>query len=64
MGIIQLKTFVLLTIKSFNMSLSPLQRINRTQRFNYERGICKESVNKVLRNILKLKYEKAHTSGT
>jgi hypothetical protein len=40
------------------MKLSPLQRINRIQRFNYERGICKESVNKVLRNILKLKYEK------
>jgi len=58
MGIIQLKTFVLLTIKLFSMKLSPLQRINRIQRWNYERGICKESVNKVLRNILKLKYNK------
>lgn len=39
--------------------MSPLQRINRIQKWNYERGICKESVNSVLRNILKLKYEKA-----
>ena len=38
------------------MKLSPLQRINRIQRFNYERGICKETVNKVLRNILKIKF--------
>lgn len=46
------------------MKLSPLQRINRIQRWNYERGINKESVNKVLRNILKEKYEKAHATGT
>jgi len=38
--------------------MSALQRINRIQRFNYDRGINKESVNKVLRNILKIKYEK------
>jgi hypothetical protein len=26
--------------------MSPLQRINRIQRFNYERGICKQSIEK------------------
>ena len=46
------------------MSLSPLQRINRVQKYYYDRGCNRESVNKVLRNILKLKYEKAHTTGT
>ena len=44
-------------LKKIKLIMSPLQRINRIQRFNYERGICKESVNKVLRNILKLKFK-------
>lgn len=39
------------------MSQTPLQRINRVQRFNYNRGINKESVNTVLRKIIKQKYE-------
>lgn len=40
------------------MSLSLLQRINRVQKYYYDRGKNSERVNKVLRNILKLKYEK------
>jgi hypothetical protein len=39
------------------MSLTPLQRINRILAFYYKRGINKESVNKVQRNILKAKLE-------
>lgn len=46
------------------MKLSPLQRINRIQKYYYDRGKNSERVNSVLRNILKLKYEKAHTTGT
>jgi len=37
--------------------LTPLQRINRVQRFNYNRGINKESVNNIIRKILKQKYD-------
>ena len=44
--------------------MSALQRINRVQNYYYDRGCNREMVNKVLRNILKIKYEKAHTSGT
>jgi hypothetical protein len=36
---------------------SPLQRVLRIIKFNYNRGICKESVNKVYHKIIKLKYE-------
>ena len=36
--------------------LSPLQRINRIMKWNYNRGICKESVVDVYRKILKEKY--------
>jgi hypothetical protein len=39
------------------MSLTPLQRINRILAFYYKRGICKESVNKVYRNILAIKFK-------
>jgi hypothetical protein len=39
------------------MKQTPLQRINRILAFYYKRGICKESVNKVYRNILKAKLE-------
>jgi hypothetical protein len=37
---------------------SPLTRINRVVKFYYLRGVNKESVNKVLRLILKQKYDK------
>ena len=37
--------------------LTPIQRINRILAFYYKRGINKESVNKVQRNILKAKLE-------
>jgi hypothetical protein len=36
---------------------SALQRIQRIIKFNYNRGICKESVNKMYHKIIKLKYE-------
>jgi hypothetical protein len=36
---------------------SPLQRILRIIKFNYNRGCNKESVNKVYHKIIKLKYE-------
>jgi hypothetical protein len=39
------------------MSLTPLQRINRILAFYYKRGINKESVNKVYRNVLKIKFK-------
>ena len=39
------------------MSLTPLQRINRILAWNYKRGICKESVNKVYRKILAIKFK-------
>lgn len=39
------------------MKQTPLQRINRILAFYYKRGINKESVNKVYRNILKAKLE-------
>lgn len=41
------------------MSLSNYQRINRVMKWNYNRGINKESVNAVFRKIIKqrLKYE-------
>lgn len=35
---------------------TPLQRINRIQKFYYSRGQNRESVNSVLRNILKNKF--------
>jgi len=38
-------------IKRFKQS--PLQRIRRILNWNHNRGICKESVNKVYRNIIK-----------
>jgi len=37
--------------------LSPTQRINRIQKWNYEKGINKESCNSVQRNILKEKFK-------
>lgn len=37
--------------------MSDLQRIQRILKFNYNRGICKESVNKVYHKILSKKYE-------
>jgi hypothetical protein len=40
------------------MSQTPLQRINRILAFYYKRGVNKESVNKVYRNILKLKFKR------
>lgn len=46
------------------MKQSPLQRINRVMNFNYNRGICKESVVKVYRNILKIKYEKSNINNS
>ena len=36
---------------------SPLQRINRIMKFYESRGVNKERVNLVYRNILKKKYE-------
>jgi hypothetical protein len=45
------------------MKLSPLQRINRVQKYYYDRGKNSERVNKVLRNILKLKYEKINITN-
>ena len=36
---------------------SPLQRVLRIIKFNYNRGCNKESVNKVYHKIIKLKYE-------
>jgi hypothetical protein len=39
------------------MSLTPLQRINRILAWNYKRGTNKESVNKVYRNILAIKFK-------
>jgi hypothetical protein len=39
------------------MSLTPLQRINRVQRFYYNRGINKESVNNIIRKLLKHKHD-------
>ena len=35
---------------------TPIQRINRIQKFNLERGINKESINNVQRRILMLKF--------
>lgn len=35
---------------------TPIQRINRIQKFNLERGNNKESVNNVQRKILMLKF--------
>jgi len=40
------------------MKPSPLQRINRILRFYENRGVNKESVNNVYRNIVKLKLNK------
>ena len=37
---------------------SPIQRINRIMDFLWKRGNNKESVNKVYRNIIKLKLSK------
>ena len=37
---------------------SPLQRVLRIIKFNYNRGCNKESVNKVYHKIIKLKYGK------
>jgi hypothetical protein len=39
------------------MALSDKQRILRILNFNYNRGLNKESVNKVLYKILKIQYE-------
>jgi hypothetical protein len=39
------------------MKPTPLQRIRRILSFYEKRGICKESVNTVYRNIVKLKLE-------
>jgi hypothetical protein len=39
------------------MALSNKQRILRILNFNYNRGLNKESVNKVLYKILKIQYE-------
>jgi hypothetical protein len=36
---------------------SPLQRILRIIKFNYNRGCNKESINTVYHKIIKLKYE-------
>jgi hypothetical protein len=38
--------------------LSNLQRINRIMKWNYNRGICKESVVDVYRKIIKNKLKK------
>jgi hypothetical protein len=40
------------------MALSNKQRILRILNFNYNRGLNKESVNKILYKILKIQYEK------
>lgn len=53
MEIMKCKTLRLLTIKLYSMS--PLQRIQRVMRFNYNRGICKESVVTVYRKIINSK---------
>ena len=45
------------TVKMSTTKLTPTQRINRILAFYYKRGINKESVNKVQRNILKAKLE-------
>lgn len=37
---------------------SALQRINRIMNFYYNRGVNKEKVNKLYKQILKQKYEK------
>jgi len=37
--------------------MSDLQRIQRIIKFYYNRGICKESVNRVYYLLLKVKYE-------
>jgi hypothetical protein len=37
--------------------MSDLQRILRIIKFNYNRGLNKESVNKVYHKILRIKYE-------
>lgn len=39
------------------MKQTPLQRINRILAFYYKRGINKESVNKVHRKILAIKFK-------
>ena len=39
------------------MSQTPLQRINRILAFYYKRGVNKESVNRVYRNILAIKFK-------
>lgn len=39
------------------MSQTPLQRINRIITWNYKRGINKESVNKIHRKILAIKFK-------
>jgi len=38
--------------------MSDLQRVLRIIKFNYNRGICKESVNSIYHKILKQKYGK------
>lgn len=39
------------------MKPSPLQRINRILAFYYKMGVNKESVNRVYRNILAIKFK-------
>ena len=39
------------------MKQTPLQRINRILAFYYKRGVNKESVNRVYRNILAIKFK-------
>jgi hypothetical protein len=39
------------------MSQTPLQRINRILAFYYKRGTNKESINKVYRKILAIKFK-------
>lgn len=40
--------------------MTPLQRIRRILTFNEKRGINKESVNRVYRNILAIKFKDAN----
>ena len=42
---------------------SPMQRIKRVMDYYYKMGTNKESVNKVYKNILKIKYEETNKSS-
>lgn len=42
---------------------SPMQRIKRVMDFYYKKGSNKESINKVYKNILKIKHEETNKSS-